>query len=72
MRHWQTDPDLARIRDKAALDKLPVEERQACQRLWTDVTELLKKADRAMPERVKGTSIPQLPDRHRSEKTIQV
>ena len=49
--HWQTGPDLAHIRDKAALDKLPLEERQACQRLWADVTELLKKADPAMPKR---------------------
>jgi hypothetical protein len=44
MRHWQTDSDLAGIRDKAALDKLPAEERKAFARLWADVAALLKKA----------------------------
>jgi tetratricopeptide (TPR) repeat protein len=45
MRHWQQDTDLAGLRDKDALAKLPAEEREACQKLWADVAELRKKAD---------------------------
>jgi tetratricopeptide (TPR) repeat protein len=44
LRHWQQDRDLAGIRDAAALDKLPPEERAACEKLWADVAALLKKA----------------------------
>jgi tetratricopeptide (TPR) repeat protein len=43
--HWQKDPDLAGIRDKTALDKLPAEEQKAFGRLWADVAALLKKAE---------------------------
>jgi eukaryotic-like serine/threonine-protein kinase len=43
MMHWQQDSDLAAIRDKAALAKLPADERQACEKLWADVAALLKK-----------------------------
>ncbi len=45
LRSWQTDADLAGIRDAAALDKLPAEERAACRKLWADVADLLKKAE---------------------------
>jgi hypothetical protein len=44
LQHWQQDPDLAGVRDKAALARLPAEERQAWQRLWADVGALLGKA----------------------------
>jgi tetratricopeptide (TPR) repeat protein len=44
LRHWQKDGDLAGLRDALALKKMSEEERQACQRLWTDVQALLKKA----------------------------
>jgi tetratricopeptide (TPR) repeat protein len=44
LKHWQQDKDLAGIRDKAALAKLPAEEHSACERLWADVAALLKKA----------------------------
>jgi tetratricopeptide (TPR) repeat protein len=43
MRHWQQDSDLAALRDPAALAKLSVEERQACEKFWADVA-LLKSA----------------------------
>ena len=43
LRHWQTDPDLAGVRDKAALEKLPDAERADWEKLWSDVAELLKK-----------------------------
>jgi tetratricopeptide (TPR) repeat protein len=39
--HWQSDPDLAGLRDDAALAELPEEERTAFQQLWTDVDVLL-------------------------------
>jgi tetratricopeptide (TPR) repeat protein len=44
LRHWQQDPDLASLRDAAALAKLPPEERAVCAKLWADVAALLKKA----------------------------
>jgi tetratricopeptide (TPR) repeat protein len=44
---WQTDPALAGVRDRAALDKLPAEERAAWAKLWADVAALLKKAQTA-------------------------
>ena len=37
--------DLAGIRDKAALAKLPAEEQKAFTRLWSDVAALLKRAE---------------------------
>ncbi len=48
--HWQKDPDLAGIRDREALAKLPGEERTACERLWADVAALLKKAETPAPK----------------------
>jgi serine/threonine-protein kinase len=41
--HWQQDADLAGIRDEKELAKLHADEREACQKLWADVAELLKK-----------------------------
>jgi serine/threonine-protein kinase len=41
--HWQKDPDLAGLRDKDALAKLPEAERDACRRLWADVDALLQR-----------------------------
>jgi Tfp pilus assembly protein PilF len=41
--HWQKDPDLAGLRDKNAVDKLPEPERDACRRLWADVDALLQR-----------------------------
>ena len=43
MAHWQKDADLAGIRDKEALDKLPAEEQKAFAQLWADVAALPKK-----------------------------
>src|SRR5262249_59144797 len=43
--HWKEDPDLAGIRDQAALTKLPEEEQQTFTLLWTRATALLKKAE---------------------------
>jgi tetratricopeptide (TPR) repeat protein/serine/threonine protein kinase len=43
--HWQQDTDLASGRDKAALDKLAVDERQQWRQLWDESTALLKKLD---------------------------
>ncbi|MDB5384870.1 MAG: pknB 3 [Planctomycetaceae bacterium] len=41
---WQGDADLAGLRETGELVALPEVERQECRRLWSDVTELLKKA----------------------------
>jgi serine/threonine-protein kinase len=43
--HWQTDPDLAGLREAAAVAKLGPEEQTACRNLWADVGALLAKID---------------------------
>jgi serine/threonine-protein kinase len=45
LRRWQEDPDLAGIRDAAALTPLPTEERNAFTQFWADVAALVKKAE---------------------------
>jgi superkiller protein 3 len=45
LRHWQQDSDLAGIRDRAALAKVPEDERAALSQLWADVAALLQKAE---------------------------
>jgi tetratricopeptide (TPR) repeat protein len=44
LQHWKSDRDLAGIRDKDALGKLPMEEQEACKKLWMDVDALDQKA----------------------------
>ncbi len=44
LQHWKTDPDLAGVRDPAALAKLPHDEQKAIAALWTAADTLLKKA----------------------------
>jgi probable HAF family extracellular repeat protein len=46
MSHWQEDSDLAGIRDRDALAKLPAEETAAFTQLWADVAAQLTKLDR--------------------------
>jgi hypothetical protein len=41
LRRWQSDPDLAGLRDRDALAGLSAEERQACRKLWADVEALV-------------------------------
>ncbi len=43
LRRWQSDPDLAGLREEGNLRKLPDDERKAWQTLWADVNALLKK-----------------------------
>ena len=43
MRHWQTDGDLAGVRARDALARLPDEEREQWERLWSDVDALLRR-----------------------------
>jgi serine/threonine-protein kinase len=45
MQRFRGDPGLAGVRDKAALDKLPNDERQDWQKLWADIDALLKKTE---------------------------
>jgi hypothetical protein len=44
LEHWQTDPDLAGVRDKDALGKLLADEQKAWRKLWDDVSAVLKRA----------------------------
>jgi serine/threonine-protein kinase len=46
---WQEAPDLAGLRDKKALAKLPAEERAACEKLWADVASLARPALPELP-----------------------
>jgi tetratricopeptide (TPR) repeat protein len=43
--HWQQDSDLATVRDPAALDWLPADEREQWRRLWEEVAALLKNVE---------------------------
>jgi tetratricopeptide (TPR) repeat protein len=43
MRHWQTDDNLASVRTKDALAKLPEDDRKQWQSLWSDVDALLRR-----------------------------
>jgi tetratricopeptide (TPR) repeat protein len=43
LQHWQQDSDLTSIRDAAPVGNLPADQREACQKLWADVTALLQK-----------------------------
>jgi tetratricopeptide (TPR) repeat protein len=51
LQQWQKDPDLAGLRDKAALAKLPEVERQAWQKLWREVEQLVQKTASTKPGR---------------------
>jgi tetratricopeptide (TPR) repeat protein len=42
---WRDDPDLAAIRDPAALGKLPPAESQECHKLFTDLDDLLNRLE---------------------------
>jgi hypothetical protein len=44
LQHCKAGPELAGLREPAALAKLPADEQQACRALWKDVDALLAKA----------------------------
>lgn len=44
LRHWLQDPDFNGVRGAEALSKLPEDERQSWQQLWTDVADTLAKS----------------------------
>jgi hypothetical protein len=44
LQHWQAEPDLAGVREKAGLAKLPAVEREAWEKFWADVEALRKRA----------------------------
>jgi tetratricopeptide (TPR) repeat protein len=44
LRRWQGDPDLAGLRDPAALAALPAEQPEECRQLWAEVAALLGRA----------------------------
>ena len=43
LRHWQSDPDFAAVRDPVAVQKLPQDEREQWTAFWNDVTRALRK-----------------------------
>jgi hypothetical protein len=44
LRHWQGSPELAGLRDREALAKLPAEERDDCRKFWDEVAAQLERA----------------------------
>jgi eukaryotic-like serine/threonine-protein kinase len=42
LRRWQDDPSLAGLRERKAIERLPKEEREACQQLWEKVNKMLE------------------------------
>jgi eukaryotic-like serine/threonine-protein kinase len=44
LEHWRSDPDLASVRDTAALAKLPPGEKDAWEKLWAEVAMLRQQA----------------------------
>jgi hypothetical protein len=46
LRSWQAHADLAGVRDRGSLAKLPDGERKEWEKLWADVAALLQRADR--------------------------
>jgi tetratricopeptide (TPR) repeat protein len=50
LQHWQRDPDLAGVRDPAALARLPAAEQAAWRKLWAEVEQRL--AQRRGPKRL--------------------
>jgi hypothetical protein len=50
LEYWQTEPDLAGIRDPDALAKVPADERDSFTELWTDVAALRKQAEASKAE----------------------
>jgi tetratricopeptide (TPR) repeat protein len=48
-RYWQSDSDLAGLRDAAALARLPEAERQACRQFWIDVAKALGQPGKDKP-----------------------
>jgi tetratricopeptide (TPR) repeat protein len=60
LKHWRQTDDLAGVRDKAPLARLPAAERQAWQQLWADVAEALASARRATSPRQPGAVEPLL------------
>jgi Flp pilus assembly protein TadD len=44
LQHWQSNADLAALRDAKALAALPEAERDACRKLWEEVTAVQKQA----------------------------
>jgi serine/threonine-protein kinase len=49
MQHWRVDPDLAGVRDRAEVTKLPTAEQQAWRKLWAEVAALLGTSHAASP-----------------------
>jgi tetratricopeptide (TPR) repeat protein len=45
LQHWMADDDLAGVRDKDAIARLPEAEREAWRKLWADVQTILKRAE---------------------------
>jgi serine/threonine protein kinase/Flp pilus assembly protein TadD len=51
MKHWQTDADFAGVRGPEVLAKLPEAERQPWQTLWSDVAEMVTRAQTTKPQK---------------------
>jgi serine/threonine-protein kinase len=48
LEHWQSDPDLADVRDAAALEAFPVDEQKSWRRLWADVAKVCRQGSKSV------------------------
>ena len=73
MNHWKQEPDLASVRDAAALAKLTADEQKAFTQLWADVEALLKRVSGngpvASPEKA-ATSKVTVPEKAAANATV--
>ena len=63
LQHWLVDPDFAGVRGPEALARLPEAERQAWQKLWDDVADMLARAQEAITRKQKAGSRILIPER---------
>jgi hypothetical protein len=63
LQHWLEGPDFAGVRGPEALARLPEAERQAWQKLWTDIADTLDRAVEMFSRALKAGSKTPLPER---------
>jgi hypothetical protein len=64
LEYWQTDPDLAGLRDAARIAQLPEQERASCEQLCAEVNSLLALVREAVSGHSSGTSADPIQDGH--------
>ena len=50
LEYWQTDPNLAGLRDAARIAQLPEQERASCEQLWSQINSLLAQVQKVVSD----------------------